>query len=575
MNLLPWLSVLLSTYLVSTAAVTTPSRTIAKRNSSPFVSTDGASFVVNGSDFKYIGTNAYWLPVLNTNDDIWYSLGNISALGVKVVRVWAFNDVDTIPENGTWFQLVRNGTVTINDGPNGLQKLDTIVQMAEQHGLYVILSLTNNWYPLPLFNNSISAINSTIFTRDITPGTNNSLPRNYLSNDYGGMDLYVRQFGLETHDQFYTNDSVLTAFMNFTTQVVSRYVNSPAIFSWELANDARCNSTVPAGPDCTTETVTTWHATMAQHVRSIDPNHLISSGTSGFMCTDCPKLYPLNPSPAPAPSASPAPVKKKRSKPVPVTTEQIVRDRAESRRRNREAAKRAGTLKEDGVRVRGRWVSTGTRRQESQGVGSNFDGSYGVDSQDIMNIPDISFGTFTLFPDQQSYGPDDPNLSPYNNTVDQGVYWISMQAQSAAAVGKPATLTGFGLVTQSNAANFVPFNMTTAPYAPDVSSAVSTNSTYGVTNQQQTDAYATWLGAGISAGLNGLLQYQYGQTNLTAETGTTISPGTTGISSSLPTTGVSPTSQVTGVSPNDGYSSYGNDGIDQDMSSASQAIAAD
>lgn len=55
----------------------------------------------------------------------------------------------------------------------------------------------------------------------------------------GGMDLYVRQFGLETHDQFYTNPSILNAFMNFTTQVVSRYVNSPAIFSWELANDPR------------------------------------------------------------------------------------------------------------------------------------------------------------------------------------------------------------------------------------------------------------------------------------------------------------------------------------------------
>lgn len=53
------------------------------------------------------------------------------------------------------------------------------------------------------------------------------------------MDLYVRQFGLEAHDQFYTDQSILNSFMNFTTQVVSRYVNSPAVFSWELANDPR------------------------------------------------------------------------------------------------------------------------------------------------------------------------------------------------------------------------------------------------------------------------------------------------------------------------------------------------
>lgn len=36
-----------------------------------------------------------------------------------------------------------------------------------------------------------------------------------------------------------------------------------------------------------------------------------------------------------------------------------------------------------------------------------------------------------------------------------------------SSVGKPAALTGFGLVTQSNAPAFVPFNSTTAPFASD------------------------------------------------------------------------------------------------------------
>lgn len=91
--------------------------------------------------------------------------------------------MSTIPVNGTWFQLIQNGTISVNNGPNGLQKLDTVIQMAEQHGLYVILSLTNNWYPLPLLNSTVPPINSSTF--DVTPGTNNTLPRNYLSNNYG------------------------------------------------------------------------------------------------------------------------------------------------------------------------------------------------------------------------------------------------------------------------------------------------------------------------------------------------------------------------------------------------------
>ncbi|KAF8447969.1 glycoside hydrolase family 5 protein [Boletus edulis BED1] len=566
MNLLSFLFLL--SPLVVLAAVPHPSRTTVRRNHSPFIGTDGTSFVLNGSNFRYIGTNAYWLPALNTNEDIWYTLGNISALGIKVVRLWAFNDVNTVPINGTWFQLVSNGTVSINDGPNGLQKLDTIVDMAEKHGLYVILSLTNNWYPLPLL-----PINDTgIVPRDVTPGTNNSLPRNYLSNDYGGMDLYVREFGLETHDQFYTDPSILNAFLNFTTQIVSRYVNSPAILSWEPANDPRCNSTLLASKSCTTETVTKWHATVATHIRSIDPNHLISAGTSGFLCTGCPKLYPLHPNPPPAPSASPVPGKRKRSKAVPVTTEQILRERAESRRRNREAATMTGTLKEDGIRIRGRWMSTATRRQETQSVGPTYDGSYGVDSQDILNIPNIGFGSFMLFPDQQSYGPTDPNLDPYTNTLNLGTDWIVKQTQSANAVGKPLALTSFGLVTQGNAQNFVPFNMTTAPFAPDASSNI--NSTYGVTNQQQTEAYSTWFNTGITSGLGGIVEYQWGQSNLTAETGTTISPGVTGISHDAQTTPVSPNNDTTGISPNDGYSNIGNDGVQQVVQNATQNIAA-
>ncbi|KAG1905655.1 glycoside hydrolase family 5 protein [Suillus fuscotomentosus] len=519
MNFLPWGTLFFSILWASVVSAI-PSRTIDTRASSPFVSTSGSGFVVNGSSLKYIGTNVYWLPTLNTNEDIRNTLANISALGIKVVRLWAFNDVDTIPVNGTWLQLIQNGTVTVNNGPNGLQKLDTVIQLAEEQGLY---------------------------TLD---------PCIFLIMTLGGMDTYVRQFGLQTHDEFYTNPSVLTSFLNYTTQVVSRYVNSPSVFSYELANDARCNSTLPASATCTTETITAWHATVAAHIRSIDPNHLISSGVGGYLCPDCTKLYPLT-APAP-PVTSPAPGKKKRSQAKPVTKKQILREQSERRRRNREVAKRAGTLVEDGVRVRGRWVSTATKRQQSSTSGSLYDGSYGVDSQDISNIPDIGFSSFQLFPDQQSYGPDDPNVPSWQSIEQNGAQWITTQAQSAAAVGKPAVLTAFGLVTQANAPDFVPFNSTVAPFASENLAKRQSTLGYGVTDQQQATTYTTWLDTGIASGLNGIVQYQWGQSGLTAEPGTTISPSTTTGESPTPSSpGETPTpQQTTGESPNDGYAMF-------------------
>jgi mannan endo-1,4-beta-mannosidase len=71
------------------------------------------------------------------------------------------------------------------------------------------------------------------------------------------------------------------------------------------------------------------------------------------------------------------------------------------------------------------------------GVGSSFDGSQGVDSEDILGIPEIGFATFQLFPDQNSYSTiasaHIPPSSDFDGTVQQGVAWIQAQADSARA----------------------------------------------------------------------------------------------------------------------------------------------
>ena len=87
--------------------------------------------------------------------------------------------------NGTWFQLIANGTTSVNLGPTGLQRLDKVVQFAEEAGVLLIMSLTNNWNPRPLLDNTTAEPVDTLTRRDVTTGTNNSLPRNFLSNDYG------------------------------------------------------------------------------------------------------------------------------------------------------------------------------------------------------------------------------------------------------------------------------------------------------------------------------------------------------------------------------------------------------
>ncbi|KAI0054056.1 glycoside hydrolase family 5 protein [Auriscalpium vulgare] len=537
-----WLPAVLGAALVAA----TPTPTIQKRWPTAFASVADGGFSLNGSKFSFIGTNAYWLPYLNSDEDIVNTLTNMSAAGIKVVRTWAFNDVTSVPTAGSWLQLIQNGTTTINDGPNGLQRLDRLVELAEQHGIYVLLSLTNNWNP-------VATPSSTPARRDDTASSATPLPRNFLSNDYGGMDAYVREFGTsKTHDEFYTDPTIRTFFEKYVQAVVSRFANNPFVFAWELANDPRCNSTIPTSPTCTTQTITQWHADLSKFIRSIDPNHLVSSGDHGFLCPTCTKLFPLTPKAAPSAAAGGASTRR-RSRAAVMTKARLIKKIAEDRR----AAPRAADAPT--VKIRGAWKAPAkAKRQENGGPGSAFDGSSGVDSQDILNAPDIGFGSFQLLPDQNNYdtNPNDAIVPPSANfgaTVQQGINWIQTQAASAQAVGKPLVLTAFGLVTQANEVVFVPFNAST-PVNPGAGVSTRKRQTpgelgTGVTDDQRDDAYTAWLNAGIQAGLQGMTQYQWSSVGLTPSDGTFVqSPNAqqqTAGGGTLP------------QSPNDGYGTLG------------------
>jgi len=275
---------------------------------------------------------------------------------------------------------------------------------------------------------------------------------------------------------------------------------------------------------------------------------------------NCTKLF-ATPTPTPTPRPSARAAAGRRTVAKPFTEARLLQERNERWKQNRALLPKS---EEEGIRVRGRWVATPTRRQSdsnSQGLGSAFDGSQGVDSQDILAIPSVGFGSFQLFPDQNSYGPNDPSLSAFNNTLQNGINWITTQGMLASEQQKPVSLIGFGLVTQTNAPDFVPFNSTIAPFANTTASTAAAGSassssstqTFGVTDSQQATAYTTWLNTGISSGVSGLMQYQWSQGNLTAQANTTIAP----TSPNDNTTGESSNNNVAGESPNDGYGSQG------------------
>ncbi|CBF84170.1 hypothetical protein AN2709.2 [Aspergillus nidulans FGSC A4] len=141
---------------IASLALATP----VARQSGSNPSVDGLNFVIDGQTGYFAGTNAYWLPFLTDDADVNLAMSHLAESGLKLLRVWGFNDVNTVPADGTvYFQLHADGVSTINTGGYGLQRLDAVVTAAENEGIKLIIPLVNNW------------------------------------DDYGGMNAYVTAYG--------------------------------------------------------------------------------------------------------------------------------------------------------------------------------------------------------------------------------------------------------------------------------------------------------------------------------------------------------------------------------------------
>ena len=242
-----------------------------------FVTRNGTSFDLAGQQFRFGGTNNYYLHYKSQLmvDDVF---NDAVAMNFRVIRAWTSLECGGDRPNsaggcsqGTdlWMQRWSNtvNNPVYNTGANGLQKLDYMLAKANQLGVKLILPLVNNW------------------------------------RDFGGMDQYVTWYGLQFHDQFYTDARIRGDYRDWVSTLVNRtntitgvqYKNDPAIFSWELANEPRCiNASLPTSGTCTQQTLVDWASEMSTFIKSIDPNHMVSIGDEGFLDWNRPSDWPYN-----------------------------------------------------------------------------------------------------------------------------------------------------------------------------------------------------------------------------------------------------------------------------------------
>ncbi len=215
-----------------------------------FISTRGTSFQLAGTDFFAFGVNCYFLAFCSEQVQA-EIIQQVAAAGMNTVRAWAFCDVFSRIEDEPAYQFFADGKIEFNDGPSGLERLDSLIETAERNRVYLLLPLLNNW------------------------------------PDFGGIAFYQKALNLpEDPATFFVSQAARTAYQRWAEHLLTRrntrtgrlYAEEPAILGWELANEPRCPGS--GGSSILLE----WVHEMSVFLKTLDNHHLLAVGDEGFFC---------------------------------------------------------------------------------------------------------------------------------------------------------------------------------------------------------------------------------------------------------------------------------------------------
>lgn len=227
-----------------------------------FVRTKGTGFTLDGKPFFVTGVNNHYLTS-GSEQEVVRVFDDAVALGANVVRTylqpviasldgsvptiwdWKSNaESSNLGVNGNYLLYwdASHHQMAINLGSNGVQKIDFLLAEAHKRQLKLIIAFLDFW----------------AYT--------------------GGAQQMRAWYGSDDQHQFFFADPRTQAdYRSWVRYIIHRvnpltgltYRDDPTIFSWELMNEPE------AQPDRVHDL---WVAEMSAFVKSLDGNHLVSSG---------------------------------------------------------------------------------------------------------------------------------------------------------------------------------------------------------------------------------------------------------------------------------------------------------
>ena len=201
----------------------------------------------NGDPFIGLGLNiAWWQDEHQRISTYEYYLGRMNESKANLARVWMTNS----GKDQNWILSIQDKTLGADYNLEEAWAFDTILDRAQQKGVYVLLTLD-----------------------DVNQYTYN-WPDNVYNSASGGPCSY--------RSAIFTNAEAKKYQKRIFRYLIARWGYSPNILSWELFNEI--DELQWSDPDhWSRQDMINWHAEMAGYIKSVDAHqHLVNTSTGSF-----------------------------------------------------------------------------------------------------------------------------------------------------------------------------------------------------------------------------------------------------------------------------------------------------
>jgi mannan endo-1,4-beta-mannosidase len=244
------------------------------RERDDFIRVLGTQLLHNGKPYYFAGANVWYGFYIGSSAEtgdrprLLRELDSLKANGIVNLRILAASEEAYI--KGSVKPVIQRSPGQLNDSL--LQGLDFLLSEMEKRHMHAVLFLNNYWE----WSGGMVVYNVWSGQEPVDPDDS--------TKGWGAF--------MEFSARFYANQKADSLYRDYVRRIVTRtnsvtgrpYRQDPTIMSWQLANEPR-----PGRPGTVAEknlpAFYQWIDRTAGYIHSLDPNHLVSTGSEGTVGT--------------------------------------------------------------------------------------------------------------------------------------------------------------------------------------------------------------------------------------------------------------------------------------------------